>query len=337
MHSQSTNWTRNAILVLAPLTLIALLAVFVGPSLFGSSGDGDKTKLASANFSSVPTTPPTSASPSTTEPEVTPTPSETATLAVAAKKPKNLGTVKGTITIKGPKKVKAGTHVVFVVDGKKRQVVKDKKAPYALRLNTRKLPNGKYTVDVRNPRDGKPVKLASYRLTVKNPKPKPAPKPTPTSSAKPTTDKPKPRPTTPADKPTTKPPSNGGGSGGGTQAQQVLKLTNQERANAGCSALKLNSKLNAAAQSHSDDMAAKKYFSHDSQDGRSPFDRMSDAGYKFGAAAENIAQGYGDAEAVVKGWMNSEGHKANILNCTYTEMGLGWDNNYWTQTFGKPA
>ncbi|GAB3247266.1 CAP domain-containing protein [Kineosporia babensis] len=326
MHSQSTNWTRNAILVLAPLTLIALVAVFLGPKLFGGSSS-DETKLASANFNTEAPTPEATTAPATTpEPE--------ATLAVAAQTPKDLGTVKGTYTVKGPKKVSAGSLVVFVVDGKKRQVVKDEKAPYALKLNTKKLPNGKYTVSVLTSRAGKSATVSTSTFTVKNTKKKPAAEPT--SSASPTTGKPEPAPSTPDDKPsTTTAPSTGG-----SAAQQVLKLTNQERASNGCkTALKLDSKLNAAAQGHSDDMAAKKYFSHDSQDGRSPFDRMADAGYKFGAAAENIAQGYGSAEAVVEGWMNSAGHKANILNCDYTEMGLGLakNGNYWTQVFAKPA
>lgn len=87
-------------------------------------------------------------------------------------------------------------------------------------------------------------------------------------------------------------------------------------------------------------MAKNNYFDHNSQDGRSPFDRMSDAGYKFSAAAENIAMGQQTPAAVMDAWMNSPGHKANILNCDYTEMGLGYavgnGSPYWTQDFGKP-
>ncbi len=120
----------------------------------------------------------------------------------------------------------------------------------------------------------------------------------------------------------------------------MLAITNQERADAGCKALKLDSKLTKAAQSHSEDMAKNNYFDHNSQDGRSPFDRMSDAGYKFSAAAENIAMGQQTPAAVMDAWMNSPGHKANILNCDYTEMGLGYavgnGSPYWTQDFGKP-
>ncbi|MBT0769317.1 hypothetical protein KIH74_10325 [Kineosporia sp. J2-2] len=327
MHSQSTNWTRNTILVLAPLTLIALVAVFLGPKLFGSS-ESD-TKLASANFSTGDSTPTSS---STVSPTTTPQ------AAKAAGAPKDLGTVKGTYTVKGPAKVKAGSLVVFVVDGKKRLVIKDEKAPYALKLKTGSLPNGKYTVSVLTSSAGKTATVSTSTFTVSNPKKTAKPTTTATPS-KTTTSKPS---TTSSSKPSTTAPTSDTGSGSGsgkaaTYAQKVLEITNDERAAAGCKALKLNSKLTKAAQLHSEDMNENNYFSHDSQDGRSPFDRMSDAGYNFSAAAENIAQGQTSPASVMDAWMNSEGHKANILNCTYTEMGLGWDNNYWTQTFGKPA
>jgi uncharacterized protein YkwD len=122
----------------------------------------------------------------------------------------------------------------------------------------------------------------------------------------------------------------------------VIKLTNRERAKSGCKPLKSNSLLKSAAQAHSGDMAKKDYFSHTGKDGRSPFDRMTDAGYSYTAAAENIAAGQRTPADVVKGWMNSAGHKKNILNCTYTEIGVGYAKGgsygtYWTQNFGKPA
>jgi uncharacterized protein YkwD len=125
-------------------------------------------------------------------------------------------------------------------------------------------------------------------------------------------------------------------------AGQVIRLTNRERAKGGCKALKSNSLLKSAAQKHSVDMAKKDYFSHTGKDGRSPFDRMTDAGYSFSAAAENIAAGQRTPADVVEGWMNSTGHKKNILNCTYTEIGVGYAKGgsygtYWTQNFGKPA
>ncbi|GAA4578464.1 hypothetical protein GCM10023194_01400 [Planotetraspora phitsanulokensis] len=140
--------------------------------------------------------------------------------------------------------------------------------------------------------------------------------------------------------------STGGSSSGGSSSgvgtaveQEVVRLTNAERAKAGCRPLKANAKLRAAAFGHSSDMSAKNYFDHDSKDGRTFVDRIKAAGYSFSAAAENIAKGYSSAAAVVNGWMNSSGHRANILNCAYTEIGVGYakaGGPYWTQDFGKP-
>ena len=123
----------------------------------------------------------------------------------------------------------------------------------------------------------------------------------------------------------------------------MLELTNDERAKAGCGALRMNSALTKAAEAHAADMVDEHYFAHDSLDGRSPFDRMKAAGYTGGAMAENIAVGYKSPAAVVEGWMNSAGHRKNILNCTYTVIGIGydagqvkpdWGNGSWVQDFG---
>ena len=131
-------------------------------------------------------------------------------------------------------------------------------------------------------------------------------------------------------------------SGSGTAESQVLALTNQERSKAGCGPLRTNKALTNAAEAHAADMVDQHYFAHDSLDGRSPFDRMKAAGFRGGAMAENIAAGYSSAAAVVEGWMNSPGHRANILNCTYTMIGIGYDsgpvqsgmNGSWVQDFG---
>lgn len=121
--------------------------------------------------------------------------------------------------------------------------------------------------------------------------------------------------------------------------QQVLQLTNANRAEAGCSALILDPTLNTVADGHSEDMAVRNYFSHDSPDGDGPGDRISDAGYQGRGWGENIAAGHRTAEAVVEGWMNSEGHRRNILNCDFNELGVGYAQGgsygtYWTQVFG---
>ncbi|GLZ75683.1 hypothetical protein Afil01_04900 [Actinorhabdospora filicis] len=122
-------------------------------------------------------------------------------------------------------------------------------------------------------------------------------------------------------------------------AAEAIRLTNVERAKAGCGEVEENAKLTAAAQGHSEDMARNNYFDHTSQDGRSPWDRSRAQGYND-AIGENIAAGYTTAKAVLEGWMNSEGHRANILNCDAKAIGLGvarynGGQLYWTQMFGS--
>ncbi len=134
----------------------------------------------------------------------------------------------------------------------------------------------------------------------------------------------------------TRPPSSGGG---GSTASQVISLVNAARADAGCGPVSANGALTSAAQAHSADMAANDYFSHTSQDGRSFADRIRAAGYSGGAMAENIAAGQSSASSVMAGWMDSAGHRANILNCTYRHIGVGVAQGgsygtYWTQDFG---
>ena len=123
--------------------------------------------------------------------------------------------------------------------------------------------------------------------------------------------------------------------------EQVVALTNAERAKVGCGALVVDGRLAASAQAHSADMAINNYFSHNGRDGQSPFQRIADAGYTFSVAAENIAAGQRTAADVVAGWMNSDGHRANILNCSLTQIGVGFATGgsygtYWTQDFGTP-
>jgi uncharacterized protein YkwD len=110
-----------------------------------------------------------------------------------------------------------------------------------------------------------------------------------------------------------------------------VALTNEARAAAGCGPLRVDDRITAAAQAHSDDMAANGYFSHDSQDGRSFADRIRAAGYPS-PGAENIAQGQRSAQAVHQAWMNSAGHRANILNCGLTAIGVGLHQGTWTWT-----
>src|SRR3954468_2470184 len=117
----------------------------------------------------------------------------------------------------------------------------------------------------------------------------------------------------------------------------AVRLTNTQRAQHGCSALRIDSHLRAAARAHSKDMRVRHYFEHNSLDGRTPWDRIKAAGYSQ-PGAENIAMGYATAQAVVSGWMNSPGHRANILNCSLKAVGIGVEYGsggpWWTQDFG---
>ncbi|GIG00921.1 sigma-70 family RNA polymerase sigma factor [Catellatospora citrea] len=123
-----------------------------------------------------------------------------------------------------------------------------------------------------------------------------------------------------------------------TLEAQMLALVNQARKSAGCGALRAEPKLDKAARLHSADMAKRNYFSHTTPDGVSPWDRAKAAGYDQ-PSAENIAAGNASAKATMTQWMNSPGHKANILNCSYKAMGVGRATGgsyryYWTQMFG---
>ncbi|MCX4529716.1 MULTISPECIES: sigma-70 family RNA polymerase sigma factor [unclassified Streptomyces] len=121
-------------------------------------------------------------------------------------------------------------------------------------------------------------------------------------------------------------------------AGQVIALVNKERAAAGCGPLKEDPKLRAAAQGHSDDMAARDFFDHTNPDGADPGKRTTAAGYKWSTYGENIARGQQTADSVMNSWMNSPGHRANILNCSFKDIGVGIHQGaggpWWTQNFG---
>lgn len=124
---------------------------------------------------------------------------------------------------------------------------------------------------------------------------------------------------------------------------QVLFLLNAERTKRGLAPLTSNALLHTAARAHSNDMAQNNFFDHVGSDGSTFSERITDAGYDWSAAAENIAAGYSTPADVVEGWMNSTGHRNNILNANYVHIGIGyvyrsaaeWDH-YWTTDFGKP-
>jgi uncharacterized protein YkwD len=119
----------------------------------------------------------------------------------------------------------------------------------------------------------------------------------------------------------------------------VLALVNEERAAEGLAPLQRNAELDAAAAGHAADMRANGFFSHTGSDGSNVGQRASQAGYDWSRVGENIAWGYPTAAAVMDGWMNSEGHRANILNAGYTEIGLAVDGEgspLWVQVFAAP-
>jgi uncharacterized protein YkwD len=117
----------------------------------------------------------------------------------------------------------------------------------------------------------------------------------------------------------------------------AVQLTNRQRAQHGCSALRVDAHLRTAAREHSEDMHVRHYFDHNSPDGRTPWDRIKADGYSR-PGAENIAMGYATAQAVVDGWMKSPGHRANIVNCSLKAVGIGVEYGrggpWWTQDFG---
>ncbi|MCC8169610.1 MAG: CAP domain-containing protein [Oscillospiraceae bacterium] len=153
--------------------------------------------------------------------------------------------------------------------------------------------------------------------------------PTATPTATPTT--------TPTVAPTAAPTSQPSSSESAME-QEVLALVNKVRAENGLSALTWADDVAEVARAHSADMINRSFFSHTNPDGESPFDRLKSNGISYRVAAENIAYGQRTAEAVMESWMNSSGHKSNILNSSVKEIGIGAVKNsqgtvYWTQMF----
>lgn len=116
---------------------------------------------------------------------------------------------------------------------------------------------------------------------------------------------------------------------------EVVRLVNEIRVKNGLNKLTQDWELSRVARYKSQDMKDNKYFSHTSPVYGSPFQMMKNFGISYRTAAENIAKGYSTPEAVVNGWMNSSGHRANILNGSFTKIGVGYvsGGHYWTQMF----
>jgi len=140
--------------------------------------------------------------------------------------------------------------------------------------------------------------------------------------------------------------NNGGNCGASLNASfeaQVISLINQQRANNGLAGLASSGALGTAARNHSIDMACNNFMNHTGSNGSDFGSRLSLAGFSYSSAAENVAAGQGSPAEVVSAWMGSEGHKSNILNASFTYIGVGYAyssgatyKNYWTADFGRP-
>ncbi|MFC1435917.1 CAP domain-containing protein [Streptacidiphilus sp. N1-3] len=173
-----------------------------------------------------------------------------------------------------------------------------------------------------------------------SPHPSTTPKPTPTATASPSKATATPTPSTAA-------PSASGSAtlvSRTTDAliasaqSQILDLVNAQRAKNGCGALTASKPLDTLAQNFSEEMAVRNFFDHTDPDGKSPWDRAKVLGIT-NLGGENIAMGQQTADDVMTAWMNSPGHRANILNCTYHSLGVGvyyatTGGPWWTQDFG---
>jgi uncharacterized protein YkwD len=136
-----------------------------------------------------------------------------------------------------------------------------------------------------------------------------------------------PPPPTATDTPAPTAPPSCDPSGNGSFESALIELINQERQSHGLGTLSSQSQLTTAARNHSADMACNSFFSHTGSDGSLPWDRVTALGYSYSAIAENIFAGSSSAQTAFDAWMNSPGHRDNMLNPDYTEIGVGY--RYW--------
>ncbi|KMS68854.1 RNA polymerase [Streptomyces viridochromogenes] len=193
---------------------------------------------------------------------------------------------------------------------------------------------GAPAVDLAEP---SPVKTSPSPSKSPSPSASPSKKATPSKSPRPT------KKSVPAPRPPTR-PTRTASSTPQTQAAptgdvaQVVALVNKERSAAGCGPVSEDPLLNKAALGHSEDMDARDFFDHTNPDGADPGQRITAAGYTWSTYGENIAMGQQTPEAVMESWMNSPGHRANILNCSFKDIGVGVHKAsggpWWTQNFG---
>lgn len=181
-----------------------------------------------------------------------------------------------------------------------------------------------------------PTPAPAPKQTTPAPAPAPAPAPKQTQPAPAPAPAPAPKQTTPAPQPKAPAKSTAPATGTvGQYAQQVIDLTNAQRSKNGLPALKADTQLSSVAQKKALDMQQNHYFSHTSPTYGSPFDMMRDFGVNYKSAGENIAQGQRTPQEVVNAWMNSEGHRKNILSPNFTHIGVGFEQTgkHWSQMF----
>lgn len=127
-----------------------------------------------------------------------------------------------------------------------------------------------------------------------------------------------------------------------TPQDRVVQLVNERRGEAGLAPVSVSGQLTTAAQNHSADQARTGVMSHTGSDGSNTGTRISRTGYRYRTYGENVAAGYGSADAVMTAWMNSSGHRANILNGNFTQIGVGLayksdGTPFWTMVLAAPA
>jgi uncharacterized protein YkwD len=142
------------------------------------------------------------------------------------------------------------------------------------------------------------------------------------------------------------PPDAGPGGHGDAAATRLLELVNEARATGrscgglgwrdAVAPLTLEPRLTRAAQLHSEDMRATGVLSHLGSDGSTPAERVERQGYRWRSVAENVARGYATREAVMGGWLGSDGHCANVMRADVSELGAGEDGRFWTLLFASP-
>jgi uncharacterized protein YkwD len=131
-------------------------------------------------------------------------------------------------------------------------------------------------------------------------------------------------------------PSSASSSTAADRAAAVVALVNEEREEAGCDPVTVDRRLTTAAREHSQDQAEMGEMTHTGSDGSRVGDRITRTGYEWRKVGENVASGTTSAERAMQLWMNSDAHRANILNCSFAEIGVGYADGYWTQDFATP-